>query len=92
MPLPRSLRGFEVTGIAKACQPSSNAGSASAFHPTTAEREIYGGTLEAPSQTYPWPQKIPSWLAEGYRRGQSVTLCLPGWLVWVTPSQVSFTI
>lgn len=85
-------QGFEATSIAKACQPPPNAGSASAFHSTTTERETYGGTLEAPSQTQPWPQKIPSWLAEGYHRGRSVTLCLAGWLFWMTPSQVSFMI
>lgn len=73
-------------------QAPPNAGSASAFCPTATEHDMYGATLEAPPQAYLWAQNIPSWSAEGYRRGQPVTLCLgPGWLVWMTPSQMSFT-
>lgn len=51
-------------------------------------RNLRGTTADL----HPWPQQIPSWLAERYRRGRSVTLCLPGWLFWMTPSQVLFTV
>lgn len=71
--------GFEATSIAEACQLSSNAGSASAFHPTTTERETYEGTLEAPSQTQPWPQKIPLLVSRGLPQ-ESVCDTLPTWL------------
>jgi len=49
--LPRSLTGFQATGIAEGCQPSSKAGSASGFHPMITECEVYGRTLHAPSRT-----------------------------------------
>lgn len=77
MPLPRSLRGFEATDIVKAVNHLQTFGLTSAFHPAITEHEMYGEPEAHHYRSVP-ASEIPSWLSEGYHRGQSVTLCLPG--------------
>lgn len=65
-----------------------NAGSASVWRQITTECEMYGGTFT----NLPLVSENSLLVSRGLPQGTFSDTLLPGWLFWMTPSQVSFTV